>query len=83
MRQIPPQLALNLNNLVLPQLKMPEIPAGIDPDAYAAMVQKIVNSQIQPTLNEAVKVGVQELLKALPTVGFEQLSFNGGWHEEE
>lgn len=83
LRQVPPQVNLNLTNLNLPAINIPNLPQNISQQEINALIQQIVNAVIQQSLNNAVQVAVQQLIKSLPQVGFERFAFNSGWREEE
>lgn len=79
LRQIPAQVTLNLANLNLPTINIPNLPPNIDQSAINMLVQQIANAAIQQSLNNAAQVAVQQLIKSLPQAGFERFPFNSGW----
>lgn len=83
LRQVPPQVNVNLTNLTLPALNIPNLPPGINQQQINALIQPVVSSVIQQSLNDAVQVAVQQLIKSLPQAGFERFVFNAGWRKEE
>lgn len=83
LRQVPPQINLNLTNLNLPPINIANLPSNIDRQEIDAMVQQVVSTGIQQSLNNAVQVAVQQLMKSLPQAGFERFTFNSGWIKEE
>jgi hypothetical protein len=82
LRQVPPQINLNLTNIGLPPINIPNLPPGIDPNALNSLVQQIVGSVVQQSLNNSVQIAVQQLVRSLPQAGFERLGFNSGWRKE-
>lgn len=83
LRQLPPQINLNLTNLNIPTVNIPNLPTDINQQQIEAMVQQVVSAVVQESLNSAVQVAVQQLIKSLPQAGFERFSFNAGWTREE
>lgn len=83
LKQVPPQVSLTLNNIAFPAVNIPSLPAGLAPQDFVKIVEQIVNAQVQPILNNATKLVVDEFLKSLPSAGFEHISFNSGWKEEK
>jgi len=82
LRQVPPQVNLNLTKLNLPAINIPNLPPNINQQQIDALIQQISSAVIQQSLNNAVQVAVQQLVKSLPQVGFERFLFNSGWKEE-
>jgi len=83
LRQVPPQINLNLTNLNLPKINIPNLPPNVSQEQINALVQQVVSSVIQQSLNDAVQVAVQQLIRSLPQAGFEHFSFNSGWKKEK
>jgi len=79
LKKIPPQVTLNLGNISFPAMNIPALPAGITAQQLAQIVQQVVNTQLQAILNNAATNTVGEFLKALPSAGFEHISYNSGW----
>ena len=80
---MPPQVNLNLTNLNLPAINIPNLPPNVTQEQINAIVQQVVSAVIQQSLNNAVQVAVQQLIKSLPQAGFERFAFNSGWKKEE
>jgi hypothetical protein len=83
LRQVPPTINLNLTNLNLPAINIPNLPPNVSQEQINAIVQQVVSAVIQQSLNDAVQVAVQQLIKSLPQAGFERFAFNSGWKREE
>ncbi len=83
LRQVPPNLTLNLGTFTPPTINLPPLPAGMDQAQIQALIQQIVQASMQGCLNSAVQVGVSELLKSMPQRGFEHISFKSGWSTEK
>ncbi|MDN3512249.1 MAG: hypothetical protein NG784_13235 [Candidatus Jettenia sp.] len=83
LRQSQPQVSLNVSNISFPSINIPALPPEVTPEQIRQIVEKIVSSQFQSIVNNAVRVAVNELLKTLPSTGFEHISFNSGWVKEE
>jgi len=83
LRQVPPQVNLNLTNLHLPPINIPNLPSNINQQDLQMLVQQVVSSVVQQSLNNAVQIAVDQLLKSLPHVGFERFTFDSGWGKEE
>ena len=83
LRQVPPTINLNLTNLNLPAINIPNLPPNVSQEQINAIVQQVVSGVIQQSLNDAAQVAVQQLIKSLPQVGFEHFAFNKGWKKEE
>jgi len=82
LRQVPPQINLNLTNINLPAINIPNLPPNVSQEQINKLIQQVVSAVIQQSLNNAVQVAVQQLIKSLPQVGFEHFPFNAGWKEE-
>ena len=80
---MPPQVNLNLTNLNLPPITIPNLPPGIDQDSINMLIQQIMNAVVQQSLNNAAQIAVQQLIESLPQVGFERITFNSGWKQED
>ena len=80
---MPPQINLNLTNLNLPAINVPNLPPNVSQEQINALVQQVVSGVIQQCLNDAVQVAVQQLIKSLPQVGFERVLLNSGWKREK
>jgi len=83
LRQVPPQINLNLTNLSLPAINIPNQPPNINQQQLNTLIQQVVSAVIQQFLNNAVKIAVEQLIKSLPQLGFERFSFDSGWRKEE
>lgn len=83
LRQAPSQINLNLTNLNLPAINIPNLPPNVSQEQINALVQQVVSRVIQQSLNDAAQVAVQQLIRSLPQAGFEHFSFNSGWKKEE
>lgn len=83
LRQVPPNLTLNLNNVAVPAINLPELPAGMDQQQVQEIVQQVVQATMQACLHNAVQTGIIELLKSMPQRGFEHISFKSGWITEK
>lgn len=83
LRQAPSQINLNLTNLNLPAINIPNLPPNVSQEQINALVQQVVSRVIQQSLNDAAQVAVQQLIRSLPQAGFEHFLFNSGWKKEE
>ncbi len=83
LRQVPPNLTLNLNNIESPAINLPQLPAEMNQEQIQALIQQLVQASMQGCLNNAVQVGILELLKSMPQRGFEHISFKSGWSTEK
>ncbi len=83
LRQVPPQVNINLTNLNLPAINIANLPAVVDQNVVNMIVQQAVNASVQQSLNNAAVEAVRQLLESLPQIGFERIVFNSGWHREE
>jgi len=83
LRKVPPQVNLNLTNLHLPTINIPNLPSNINQEQINVLIQQVVSAVVQQALNNAVRVAVDQLIKSLPQAGFERFSFESGWRKEE
>lgn len=83
LKKVPPQLTLNLGNISFPTLNIPSPPVGVTPQQLMQFIQQVVNAQLQGILNNAAALTIAELLKVLPSAGFEHISYNSGWRRDE
>jgi hypothetical protein len=88
-RQVPPQVALNLQlgNITPPAINIPALPAGLDPAAIAQLVRQIVQptiqAMLQPLIQQATNDAAEQLRKSLPSRGFERTLINQRWDSGE
>lgn len=82
LKQIPPNIQLNLKDLSLPQFNIPNLPTGITPQQIAQLIQQVVNTYMQQHLESAVKIAAQEYIKSLPLREFEYTWFDSRWKKE-
>lgn len=82
LRNIPPNLNVNLNNLQFPQVVIPGITSQISPQEMQLIIQQTINTNLQSALNIAVENAVNVLMKSFPQRGFEQINYDGGWIKE-
>ncbi len=82
LRQVPPTVNLNINNLQLPAINMPNLPPGIDPQQVEALVKEVAKATMQQVLNSAVQNGINELVRSLPVKGFERITLSSRWVTE-
>ena len=83
LRQVPPQVTLNLSNVNFPAINIENLPSELNQDQLNAILSQAVRAIVQQVLNDAVQIATQELLKALPQTGFERYILNAGWRREE
>ena len=83
LRNVPPNVNLNLQNLGLPSINLGTLPPGLNPQQLTSLVQQAVQATAQQALRVAAQKAAEELLKALPQKGFEHITFNTGWHTEK
>lgn len=82
LRNIPPTVNLNLNDLNMPTINLPALPQPIDPQQLSSLIQQAVTATVQQSLNAAVQIAIDLLLKSLPQKGFEHVVFDAGWRNE-
>ena len=82
LRQIPPQISVELNNIQFPRVDIANFPSGISRQQFHKMVEQSVQSILRPTLNQAIEDALNVFLQALPTAGFEVVDLNAGWRTE-
>ncbi len=79
LRKVPPQVNINLSNVNFPTINIPNLPASITQQQIDALIQQAAGVAIQQSLNNAIQIAVEQLIKSLPQIGFEHISFNSGW----
>lgn len=82
LRNVPPQITLNLADLHLPAINIPNLPSDINQENINVLIQQIFSSVVQQSLDNAAQVAVDRLIKSLPHAGFEYFPFNSGWNKE-
>jgi len=82
LREVPPTINLNLNQVQLPTINLPNLQANLPPQQIQAMVQQVANATIQQILNAAVRNAINDLVKSLPQKGFQHISIKSGWVKE-
>lgn len=83
LRHVPPQVNLNLTNLNLPAINIPNLPSAANQEQINSLIQQVVSAVVQQCLNNVVQVAVQQLIQSLPQTGFERFAFNSGWKKEK
>jgi len=83
LKQVPPQIQLNLNNFTFPTVNLPNLPKGITSEMINTIVSQIVNQTINESLNQAVLTATQQLVSSLPDAGFQNTVSNGRWKMED
>jgi len=83
LRQVPPNLTINLGNLGLPSINFPSLPQSVTQEQINVIVRNAVNGVVQQSLNAAVELAVNRMILSLPQKGFERIQFNSGWKQEE
>ena len=81
-KQVPPQVQINLGNVQFPQLTLPALPAQITQEQLNQLIAQIVTQVIQSSLNQTVAVAIQQLLLSMPDAGFQQFDVKSGWIRE-
>ena len=82
LRQIPPQVNLNLQNINFPAINIPNLPTNFTPQQIDIIIRETVNSVIQESLNNAANIITNQFLNSLPQAGFERFLFNGSWRKD-
>jgi hypothetical protein len=83
LRQIPPQLTLNLGTVNIPAINIPTLPAGVTQEQINILINQIMQSIMQQSVNNALQVAVQQLLNSLPVQGYEHVDYDGGWRRSD
>ncbi len=83
LRQVPPQVTLNLTNINLPAINFDNLPTDINQDQINLMIKQIINEIVQQSLNISVSIAIEQLINSLPQAGFENFIFNYAWFKEE
>ncbi len=83
LRQLPPALNVNLNNLNLPAFNIQGLSDAFDANQIKNLMQQAIQASVQEGLNLAIKNAIDVLLKSLPQKGFEHVTFNSGWITKE
>lgn len=97
LKTVPPQVTLNLNNLSLPAINLPQLPKKEEGqeiqdqlDAYLPNIQlgiqeylqNLVPNTLQDLLSKASENVANEFTKSLPSQGFQRIDLNSGWVKE-
>ncbi len=83
LKQVPPQIQLNLSNIGFPVVNFPNLPNGITQEMINAFISQVINQTINESLNQAVQIATQQLISSMPDVGFQNTVFNSGWKTGE
>lgn len=78
LKQMPPQVTLNLEKLAFPNINLPNI-TGITPDQITQLIQNILPAIAQPIIQQAAAEAAQLFLKSLPSAQFERYEYNVRW----
>lgn len=80
LRQIPPQVTLNLNNLPFPTINIPNLPEGV---SIKQLLEQMLPAIVKPIIDDSVSKCIQDLIKNLPYGQFEIMDYNAGWNMVE
>lgn len=83
LRQVPPNINLNLNGINLPVINIPKLPTGVSPTQFKDMIHDAVETALQQQLNTMNQQILTELKKSMPLAGFETSSFGYKWTKED
>ena len=78
LRQIPPQVHINIDKLAFPTISLPK---GVNIDNVERLIQQILPAVVQPVLNHAVEEIKNSLTQSMPIAGFERSELNAGWRD--
>ncbi len=81
-RQVPPNVNLNLNNIQLPVLNIPGLPSAYDQQQINALIQQAYTQTMQQLVDKAVQDAVKLFLQSMAHAGFEHVVLNSGWVKE-
>ena len=81
-RQTPPQVAININNLSLPAINIPNLPQGSSLDQLQSFFEQYINRVLPAVINGAAVNVAEELIKTFPVGGFERIEYNKKWRME-
>jgi hypothetical protein len=82
LRNIPPNVTVNLNQLQMPSVTIQNEPGTIPPQAQQQLIEQVIKANLQNSINSAVASAVDLMIKSLPQRGFENMTFDSGWSEE-
>jgi hypothetical protein len=82
LRNVPQNLTVNLNNIQLGEINLPESLKQIEQEQVHELIQQIVKANLQASVNIAIGNAVNQLIKSLPQTGFEHFTYDTGWFEE-
>ncbi len=82
LRQVPPQVEVNLPNI---QLGIPPLPEGaaIDEQQINKYLQELVAPVIRAQMQEVTNIVTNQLVKSMPQQGFQTLQYNSLWQKDE
>jgi hypothetical protein len=83
LREIPPQISINLSNISLPPINIPNLPAGIDVGAFQQLVQALLQQYVQASINAEVGAVVDKLIASMPSPAIERTNYNVRWVKED
>lgn len=82
-RNIPPQVNLNFQNIGLPPVNLPKLLEGLPAEKLEQLIAGVVSAQAQTAITSAANMAARQFLKSLPTKGFESSALNAKWRKEE
>lgn len=81
-RSVPPQVTLNLQNLTVPSVNLPQLPEGLSAEQVMAVVQQALSSIVQAWLKQVAGEVAETFRKSLPVGQFQHVAMNSGWRTE-
>ena len=81
-RAVPPQIQLNLNNLSMPTINVPQLPPGITAAELQQLVQQLVSQLVPQAIRAAVDQASDRFLSSLPLTGYQRIAYRARWEQE-
>ena len=79
LRQMPPQITLNLQNVNLPAVNIPNVSL----EEASKLVNQLIPQIMQPIIDHAAQVAAKKFIESLPSSQFERIEYNVKWDTEE
>ncbi len=81
-KNVPPEVRLELKGLTMPTINIPNLPTGATPDGVVQYINKILPTIVQPIIDQAVQDVVKDFIKVIPTAGYQNIDFAVKWASE-
>ena len=79
-KNIPPKVHLELSNLQMPQINIPQLPQGINQQQWIALVEQTITQAVNQVILLAAENSAKQFINCLPPSGFQRMDYAVKWN---